>query len=296
MMKTFDDTILHQEEIAKPGHLLCPGCPGGIVWRIVSKVLGKSSICVHSASCFGLPVMMYPSSLIIPTLYVSFASASAAISGVSSALKSLKNSGVLDEKVNLFVLAGDGGTADIGFASLSGAAERNEDIIYFCVDNEAYMNTGIQRSSQTPTGTWTTSTPLGKVESKKDMPAIMAAHKIPYMATVSVSYPQDMIEKITKARDLGKGFKYIHIHSPCPTGWRFPENLSIEVGRLAVETGMFRLLEVENGGESIVTYKPEPRKPVKDYLAVQGRFGQLGENEIDSIQENINTICGKLGF
>jgi pyruvate ferredoxin oxidoreductase beta subunit len=296
MKKFIDDTVLNREEIAQPGHLLCPGCPGGVVWRLVTKVLGKSSICVHSASCFGLPVMMYPSSLTIPTLYVSFASASAAISGVSSALKILKNDGLLEEKVNLFVLAGDGGTADIGFASLSGAAERNENIIYFCVDNEAYMNTGIQRSSQTPLGTWTTSTPLGKVESKKDMPAIMAAHNIPYMATASVSYPQDLINKIEKARDSGEGFKYIHIHSPCPTGWRFPENISIEVGRLAVETGTYRLFEVENGGEAVLTYKPKMRKPVKEYLEVQGRFSQLGEADIENLQEHIDTICGQLGF
>jgi pyruvate ferredoxin oxidoreductase beta subunit len=297
MMKSNKESILRQqEEIAKPGHLLCPGCPGGIIWRIVTKVLGQSSICVHSASCLGLPVMMYPSCLTIPTLYVSFASASAAISGVSSALKSLKNSNLLKEKVNLFVLAGDGGTADIGFASLSGAAERNEDIIYFCVDNEAYMNTGIQRSSQTPIGTWTTSTPLGKIESKKDMPAIMAAHNIPYVATASVSYPQDMVDKITKARDLGKGFKYIHIHLPCPTGWRFPENMSIKVGRLAVETGLYRLFEIEYGGKMALTYKPKPRKPVKDYLDIQGRFSQLKEDDIDYIQKNVDTVCSKLGF
>ena len=152
-MKLPKDSILRREEITRSGHLLCPGCPGGTIWRIATKVLGPSSILVHSASCLGNPVMIYPSCLTIPSLYVSFASASAAISGVSAALTSLEKSGSLKEKINLFVLAGDGGTADIGFASLSGAAERNENIIYLCVDNEAYMNTGIQRSSQTPVGT-----------------------------------------------------------------------------------------------------------------------------------------------
>jgi pyruvate ferredoxin oxidoreductase beta subunit len=295
-MKLEKDSVLYQEEIIKPGHLLCPGCPGGTVWRIITKVLGKSSILVHSASCLGNPVMIYPSCLTIPSLYVSFASASAAISGIRAALTTLEKSKSRVDKVNLFVLAGDGGTADIGFASLSGAAERNEDFIYFCVDNEAYMNTGIQRSSQTPAGTWTTSTPLGKVEVKKDMPAIMAAHKIPYVATASASYPEDLINKIIKARDLGKGFKYIHIHTPCPTGWRFPESLSIKVGRLAVETGMWRLFEIEGGGSIKMTYKPKPRKPVKEYLVSQGRFSQLKGKDFDFLQKKINEECEKLGF
>ena len=295
-MKLEKDSIFRQEEIMKPGHLLCPGCPGGTIWRLVTKVLGKSSILVHSASCLGNPVMVYPSCLTIPSLYVSFASASAAISGISAALTSMEKSGLMKEKVNLFVLAGDGGTADIGFASLSGAAERNENFIYLCVDNEAYMNTGIQRSSQTPVGTWTMSTPLGKVEPKKDMPAIMAAHKIPYVATASVSYPEDLAKKITKARDLGKGFKYIHIHAPCPTGWRFPENMSIKVGRLAVETGMWRLFEIENGVKTRLTYRPKSRRPVSDYLSIQGRFSNLKENQVDYIQKSVDEVCCEFGF
>jgi len=193
-------------------------------------------------------------------------------------------------------VAGDGGTADIGFASLSGAAERNEDIIYFCLDNEAYMNTGIQRSSQTPPGTWTTSTPLGKSESKKDIPLILAAHKIPYVATASVSFPYDLIKKTTKARDIGKGFRYIHIHTPCPTGWRFPENKTIEVGRLAVETGMWKLFEIENGGKIKLTYKPKSRRPVADYLKLQGRFRHLKGDEIGYIQTDVNEQCHEFMF
>ena len=297
-MKKVDETdvIFSPENTFKPGHVLCPGCTGGVVWRMITKALGNSSIAVTSASCLSLPAITYPSALNIPSLYVSFASASAAISGVSAALNILEKEGKLSEKVNLFVVAGDGGTADIGFASLSAAAERNEDVIYFCLDNEAYMNTGIQRSSQTPFGTWTTSTPSGKREAKKNMPLIMAAHKIPYVATASAAFPYDLVGKIIKARDLGKGFKYIHINSPCPTGWRFPENKSIEMGRLAVETGLWRLYEVENGNKPKLTYKPKLRRPVTDYLNQQGRFRLLTEKEIESIQKDVDEQCRQFGF
>ena len=194
------------------------------------------------------------------------------------------------------MVAGDGGTADIGFASLSGAAERNEDIIYFCFDNEAYMNTGIQRSSETPVNAWTMSTPSGKRENQKDMPAIMAAHKIPYMATASISYPYDLTAKVAKARDMGKGFKYIHVHTPCPTGWRFPENKTVEVGRLAVETGMWKLYEIENGGQKRLTYKPQPRKAVTEYLKAQGRFGHLKAADHEVIQQNVDLDCQACGL
>ncbi len=288
--------IYYGDEFFVQGHLLCPGCSGGVIWRLITKVLGKYTIGVTSASCLSLPVIMFPSSLKLPSLYVSFASASAAISGVAAALRTMQRDGTLKEKINLFVLAGDGGTADIGFASLSGAAERNEDAIYFCLDNEAYMNTGIQRSSQTPAGTWTTSTPLGKKEFKKDMPLIMAAHQIPYVATASSSYPDDLVAKVIKARDIGKGFRYIHIHAPCPTGWRFPENKTVEVGRLAVETGMWRLFEVENGQKTRLTYRPDERKPVTEYLNAQGRFGGLKKKEIDAIQKEVDAECRRFNY
>ena len=285
-----------RDELIKPGHLLCPGCPGGLIWRIITEVLGSSSILSQSASCLCMPASSYPPALMIPSIYVSFACASATASGISAALRIKEKEGKLKQKVNVIAAAGDGGTADIGFASLSGAAERNDDIIYFCLDNEAYMNTGIQRSSQTPLGTWTTSTPLGKPELKKDMPLILAAHKIPYVATASVSFPSDLSQKVTKARDIGKGFRYIHIHAPCPTGWRFPENKTIEMGRLAVETGMWKLFEVENGGKIKLTYKPKPRRPVTDYLGLQGRFQHLGRDEIDFIQTDIDKQCHEFMF
>ncbi|MFC1941721.1 thiamine pyrophosphate-dependent enzyme [Chloroflexota bacterium] len=287
---------LWKDEIATPGNRLCPGCTGGVNWRLVTQVLGKSSILVPAATCFSFPAIMYPPSLKIPSLYITMGSASAGASGVGAALRILEKDGKLKEKVNVFSMGGDGGTADIGFASLSGAAERNEDMIYICFDNEAYMNTGIQRSSQTPFGTWTTSTPLGKPGPKKDLPLIMAAHKIPYVATVSASYPEDMVNKITKARDIGKGFRYIHFLTPCPTGWRFPDNKSIELGRLAVETGVWPLFEVENGGKRKLTYKPKPRRPVTDYLGAQGRFRNLKPDEIDFIQKDVDEKWREFGL
>ena len=283
-------------QIMNPGHNLCPGCAEGIAMRIVTKVLGESTIIARSASCIGNPFMIYPAAVTAPSFYVSFASASAGISGVAAALRYLKKTRGFKEKINLAVFAGDGGTADIGFASLSGAAERNEDVIYVCLDNEAYMMTGIQRSSQTPEFAWTTTTPLGKGEFQKDMPMIMAAHKIPYVATASVAYPMDLADKIARARDIGEGFKYIHIHAPCPTGWRFPENKTIEMARLAVETGVWKLFEIKKGTLKKLTYKPENRQPVSTYFKSQGRFSNLSPEMIDSIQKNTDKECRRYGF
>jgi pyruvate ferredoxin oxidoreductase beta subunit len=290
-----NELILGQR-IMNPGHNLCPGCAEAIAIRVVTKVLGESTIIVHSAACLGNPFMIYPSAIAVPSLYVSFASASAAISGIGAALRYMKKTKDLNEDINLAVFAGDGGTADIGFASLSGAAERNEDIIYVCLDNEAYMMTGIQRSSQTPERAWTTTTPLGKGEFQKDMPMIMAAHKIPYVATASVAYPQDLANKIAKARDMGRGFKYIHVHAPCPTGWRFPENKTVEVARLAVETGMWKLFEIKRGTPKKLTYKPKNRQPVLTYFKSQGRFSSLSAKVLDSTQKNIDQECRRYGF
>jgi pyruvate ferredoxin oxidoreductase beta subunit len=200
-----------------------------------------------------------------------------------------------DEDINVFAVAGDGGTADIGFAGLSGAAERNDDGIYFCFDNEAYMNTGIQRSSQTPEKTWTTSTPDGKPHPKKDVPMIMAAHKIPYVATASIGFPDDLIMKVETAKELKQGFRYIHTLCPCAPGWRFPENNAIEIARLAVDCGMWLLYEIKNH-EFRLTYKPRKRKPVREYLSRQGRFNLLTDEDIRNIQADIDRTCKRHGF
>jgi pyruvate/2-oxoacid:ferredoxin oxidoreductase beta subunit len=184
-------------------------------------------------------------------------------------------------------IAGDGGTADIGIQALSGAAERNENMLYVMYDNEAYMNTGIQRSGSTPFGAWTTTTPVGKVKAgkadfKKDMPLIMMAHNVPYVATASIGNIQDFINKFEKARKM-KGFRYIQIFTPCPTGWRHDTAKTIEIAKLAVETGMWTLYECENGKVKI-NRKPK-MTPITEYLKLQGRFRHMKEDDIKKLQD-----------
>jgi pyruvate ferredoxin oxidoreductase beta subunit len=195
------------------------------------------------------------------------------------------------KKIVTLAMAGDGGTADIGLQALSGALERNDDFIYICTDNEAYMNTGIQRSSSTPFGASTTTSPAGKVKMgqvtwKKNMPAIAAAHNIPYVATACPSYPIDLIQKVKKAAEI-KGAAYIHILSVCPTGWRSAPELSIKLGRLAVETGIFPLYEVERGQYRLNIDFPN-LKPIKEYVKLQGRFRHLTDEMIEEIEKRVH--------
>jgi pyruvate ferredoxin oxidoreductase beta subunit len=293
------DELIPREELFHNGHPLCPGCPGGMAARWITKVLGKHTIMNTGATCMVLTTQVHPYSVEVPSFFIAMAPAAAGMSGMIAATKVLKRKGVIpeDRKINIIALSGDGSTGDIGMAALSGIAERNDDGIYFCYDNEAYMNTGIQRSSSTPQFSWTTSTTKGKEQRKKDLPRIMAAHDIPYVATVSVGYPEDFIAKVAKARDMGPGFKYIHIQAPCPTGWRFPENRTVEVARLAVETGFLILYEVEHGHFRI-TYRPSKGKPVDEYLKCQGRFDALTDEAIEALQrwvdknwEQLDSYC-----
>jgi pyruvate ferredoxin oxidoreductase beta subunit len=295
MIKSSRD-ILPEEDFFHPGHPLCPGCPGGMALRWIMKILGRDSIANVAATCLCLPTHVYPHSLEVPSLYIAMAPSPAGISGMSAAIKVLKRKGVIpaERKINVFAISGDGSTADIGLASLSGAAERNDDGIYFCFDNEAYMNTGIQRSSTTPQFSWTTSTTKGKAQRKKDLPRIMAAHDIPYVATLSVGYPEDFIKKVEKARDMEPGFRYLHIHGPCPTGWRFPENKTVEVSRLAVETGFWFLYEVDHGSLEI-TYQPPKYRPVIEYIKLQGRFQGFTEEKIRMLQKWVDERREDLG-
>jgi pyruvate ferredoxin oxidoreductase beta subunit len=195
------------------------------------------------------------------------------------------------------VFAGDGGTADIGLQSLSGAMERGHNIIYICYDNEAYMNTGVQRSGSTPYGASTTTSPHGKEsfgedKPKKNIPMIMAAQGVPYVATASISYPEDFMKKVKKASEL-EGPAYIHLHQPCSTGWGFDSSKTIELGRLAVDSGSWILYEIVNG-EFKVTYRPLQRKPVNEYLEAQKRFKHLADEEKGRIQSYVNEICAEL--
>ena len=192
-------------------------------------------------------------------------------------------------------LAGDGGTFDIGLQALSAAVERNEDFIYVCYDNEAYMNTGIQRSSATPWGAWSTTTPVRhpKEQPKKDMVAIMAAHRIPYTATATVAYPEDLIRKMQKAKGI-RGSKFLHVLSPCPSGWKSEPAQSVLLSRLAVQTRVFPLYEVENGEKYTINVWPKERVPVEQYLRLQGRFAHLKPEDIQLIQENVDREWEKL--
>ncbi|HEX9949755.1 MAG TPA: thiamine pyrophosphate-dependent enzyme, partial [Thermodesulfobacteriota bacterium] len=223
----------------------------------------------------------------LPCLNVTFASTAAAATGIISALKVQGKEGV-----TVAAWAGDGGTSDIGIQALSGACERGDNFIFICYDNEAYMNTGVQRSGTTPRGVITTTTPIhGKRQEKKDMPAIMAAHSISYVATGSAAYPLDVYDKIKKAKAI-KGPKYLHLHTPCPPGWGYDTRYTVKVGRLAVETGLFDLYEIEHGvfrltGASKKLLGKE-RKPVSAYFETQTRFRALTRARIAEIQQEVD--------
>jgi len=219
----------------------------------------------------------------VPLQNILFEATAAGASGIVAALRQRNL-----EDITVVGWAGDGGTVDIGIQALSGAAERETDFIYICYDNEAYGNTGMQRSGATPYGAWTTTTPSGKRERKKDMPLIMAAHRIPYVATACPSHPIDFINKLRKAKEI-KGTKYIHILAPCPTGWRYDTSKTVELGRLAVQTGLWALFEIEYGkfklnSPSDRLVDKAKRKPVKEYLTLQGRFRNLTEEDVKRIQ------------
>ncbi|SDO66021.1 pyruvate ferredoxin oxidoreductase beta subunit [Desulforhopalus singaporensis] len=283
-------TILNltEEEFVHPGNRACSGCGLSIVYRIGLKALGKNTVLVVPPSCLTVMQGLYPvASTKIPCVNVTFASTGAAASGVRGAMKALKKDGV-----NVVAWAGDGGTGDIGIQALSGACERGEDIIYICYDNEAYMNTGIQRSGTTPQGVLTTTTPIrGKLQEKKDIPAIIAAHGIGYVATASAAFPLDLYEKVKKATTLS-GPRYIHVHTPCPPGWNFATRYTIKVGKLAVETGLFDLYEIEDGRLTLTGPSKrllgKKRKPVKEYFDVQGRFKSLDPELVETLQGRID--------
>lgn len=236
----------------------------------------------------------------LPWIHVAFENAAAVASGIESALKILMEKKKIPRKdIHVVAIGGDGGTSDIGLQALSGALERGHRFTYICVDNEAYMNTGIQRSSSTPYGAMTTTSPPGKKSIgqstwKKNMPKIAAAHNIPYVATACPSYPFDLFQKVKKAR-MTDGPSYLHILSVCPTGWRIPSDMAIRYGKLAVKTGIFPLYEIEKGKYKL-TYNPEPLRHVVDYMNGQGRFRHLTVKTISSIQERVRIEWERLKF
>jgi pyruvate ferredoxin oxidoreductase beta subunit len=292
-LNVFAVRTLTQKEYFSPGHRSCQGCAEALAVRLVAKALGRNVIVANATGCMEIVSSPLPyTAWRIPWIHVAFENTAAVASGIESALKVLMRKGRIPrKKIVTVAMGGDGGTADIGLQALSGALERGHNFLYVCTDNEAYMNTGIQRSSATPFGAATTTSPVGRVQMgqitwKKNMPAIAAAHNIPYVATACPSYPIDLVQKVKKAADI-EGPAYVHILSVCPTGWRTAPELSIRLGRLAVETGIFPLYEVERGQYRLSVDFPK-LKPVKEYLKLQGRFRHLTDEMIAEIEKRVH--------
>ena len=291
--------ILEGEEIFAPGHRACIGCGEALAVRLACKALGQNTIVVTATGCIEIISSQLPyTSWRVPWIHTLFENTAAVASGIEAGLKAMARKGRRPKQnINVVAMAGDGGTSDIGLQALSGALERGHNLLYICFDNEAYMNTGIQRSSATPYGASTTTSPAGKMSIgqlswKKDMPSIVAAHNIPYVATACPSYPFDLVSKVAKGAAT-QGPAYIHIFSVCPTGWRCPTDSTIQMGRLAVQTGIFPLYEIENGEYKLSVNPPKP-KPVQDYLKLQGRFRHLSEETIAEIQNRVDKEYAKL--
>jgi pyruvate ferredoxin oxidoreductase beta subunit len=291
--KYFVPRALPLKEYFAPGHRACQGCGPALAFRHILKALGPNTVISEATGCGEIISSPYPQTAWrVPWIHSAFENAAATAAGIEAAYKVLMRKGrIPEERINVVALAGDGGTGDIGLQALSGALERGHDFIYICYDNEAYMNTGIQRSGLTPFGASTTTSPAGKESKgqntwKKDMPAIAAAHHIPYVATACTSYPMDLFQKVVKAAEI-RGPKYLHIFAPCPTGWRCGSELTIEIGRMAVEAGIFNLYEIVDGVRKL-TLKVPQRRPVLDYIKAQGRFRHLGEEDIAYIQAKVD--------
>ena len=296
----FAPRLINKKEFLSSGHRACQGCGEVLAVRLMCKALGEDTVIASATGCMEIISSMYPTTAWeVPWIHVAFENAAAVASGVEAGLKALRRKGkIADRDVKVVGMAGDGGTMDIGMQALSGAMERGHNMLFVCFDNEAYMNTGIQRSSGTPMGASTTTAPAGKVSMgqktwKKNMPEIMVAHNVPYVATACPSYPLDFIRKVEKAKKV-KGPSYIHCFSVCPTGWRCPSDQAVSLGRLAVETGIFPLFEVENGKYKLSSEMPKKLTPIKNYFKSQGRYRHLGEDEINMIQGGVDREYRKL--
>jgi len=278
---------MDSNSLFKPGHTACAGCGQALAARLVIDAAGSNTIVVNNTGCLEVFSSRYPESAWnVPWIHSLFENAAAVASGVEAALIYLGKK----DTTNVIAQGGDGGTADIGLQALSGMWERGCDILSICYDNEAYMNTGVQRSGLTPFYTNTTTSPagsrfVGNLRPKKPMPEIANAHGIPYVATASAGFPQDVQRKVKKAVSI-KGPKYIQIHVPCPLGWRHETEFTYQIARLAVETGLYPLIEYENG-KLVAAHKIAQPKPVEEYLKAQGRFKHLLNNpeQIKQIQE-----------
>jgi pyruvate ferredoxin oxidoreductase beta subunit len=291
--------LVQLREKFAPGHRACIGCGEALAVRLAFKAIGNNVIVANATGCMEIVASQLPyTTWEVPWIHTLFENTAAVASGIEAAYKAMRRKGVpVPENTKVVAMAGDGGTSDIGLQALSGAMERGHDFTYLCFDNEAYMNTGIQRSSATPFGAATTTSPAGKKSIgqsswKKNMPEIAVAHNIPYVATATHGYPFDLMAKVKKAVNT-PGPAYVHILSVCPTGWRSATDTVIRQARLAVETGVFPLYEVENGVYKMSLNLPRLR-PVKDYLKMQGRFRHLSDDNIAKIQARVALEYQKL--
>ncbi len=284
-----ETTVEKPQELFSPGHTACAGCGQALAARLVIEAAGANTIITNTTGCLEVFTTKYPESAWgVPWIHSLFENSAAVASGVEMALRAF---GKLDS-VRVIAQGGDGASADIGFGVISGMWERGHDVLYVCYDNEAYMNTGIQRSSLTPYDANTTTTPPGKRSfgnplPKKNLPEIAVAHGVPYVATASVAFPRDLQRKVKKAMGI-RGPKYIQIHVPCPLGWRHDPGLTFDIGQAVVETGLYPLVEWEDGKITRVRQLKELR-PVEDYLKPQGRFRHLfrpgAEAELEKVRE-----------
>lgn len=280
-------------EVLAPGHRMCAGCGAPVVVRQILRGAKAPVVVANATGCLEVSTTIYPyTSWNSPFIHTAFENAAASLSGVEAAYNSLKRQGKITEEIKFVAFGGDGGTYDIGLQSLSGAMERGHNMVYVCYDNGAYMNTGIQRSSATPKGADTTTTPVGKLQPgktdrRKDLTKVMIAHGIPYVAQVAPSHWNDLYQKSEKAFAV-EGPAFINALAPCPRGWRYESKDTIEMCRLAVDTCFWPLYEAVDG-KITVTYKPRNKKPVADFLKAQGRFRHLFRPENEHILEDIQS-------
>lgn len=273
--------LSHKEELLTGGHRLCAGCGASIAVRSILLAADAPVVSGVATGCLEVSTTIYPYTAWRTSLiHNAFENCAATVTGVETAYRSLKKQGKLpaDRELRFAAFGGDGSSYDIGFQSLSGALERGHKFVYVCYNNEAYMNTGIQRSGATPLGTWTTTTPVGaahtgKEEHHKDLTFVAAAHDIPYVAQASVSHPRDLINKAEKAFQAN-GPAFLNVLAPCPRGWRHESNLTVEVAKTAVETKIWPLYEIENG-EWKLNNRPKKDRPIEEYFAMQGRYKHL---------------------
>ena len=309
-------SVINIRELAKkepkllPGHRLCAGCAAPVIVKLTLLAAEGPTIVVNATGCLEVATTIFPyTSWKVPWIHNAFENAASTAAGVDAAIRALKRRGAFKhDRVNIIAFAGDGGTHDIGLQALSGAIERGHNFLYILYDNEAYMNTGIQRSGGTPLGAATTTSPAGraipgKLQHKKPIADIVVAHKAPYVATATPAHWMDLIRKVKKALSI-EGPKFLHVLSPCPRGWRHDPSITMEVARIAVDTCYFPLWEYEKGTWRLtdrslaIAKNPQLKKPVEEFLKIQGRFRHLLRPEnrhmIEKLQEYVDAIWSDL--